>query len=194
MDFAPFISGWYIGEDVCDQLIKYFEDSPIKATGMVGGFEPKLDPEQKDSMDVFLDPKDPDPLIQNYLNELGIVCNKYRERYPWCDIGHHPWSVVRNFNIQRYLPGQGFKRWHCERSGPSELSVYRHLVFMTYLNDVTVDGGTEWFHQQITVQPKKGLTVIWPSDWTHMHRGVVSNKETKYIVTGWYSYNTEDNK
>ena len=34
----------------------------------------------------------------------------------------------------------------------------------------------------------KGRCVIWPAFWTHMHKGVVSKTETKYIATGWISY------
>ena len=38
-------------------------------------------------------------------------------------------------------------------------------------------------------KPKKGLTLIWPAIWTHTHKGVVSKKHTKYIITGWINYN-----
>jgi hypothetical protein len=40
--------------------------------------------------------------------------------------------------------------------------------------------------QDLAVKPKKGLTLIWPSDWSHTHRGVPSNTEEKIIATGWY--------
>jgi hypothetical protein len=59
---------------------------------------------------------------------------------------------------------------------------------MTYLNDVTDDGETEFYYQQVKFQPKKGLTVIWPADWTHTHRGIASMTQDKYIVTGWYNF------
>ena len=39
----------------------------------------------------------------------------------------------------------------------------------------------------MAVQPRKGLTVIWPADWTHTHRGVPSPSQDKYIATGWYN-------
>ena len=58
---------------------------------------------------------------------------------------------------------------------------------MTYMNDVP-DGGTEWFHQDKYVPAQRGYTVIWPSDWTHFHRGRVSNTSEKYIITGWFSF------
>ena len=58
---------------------------------------------------------------------------------------------------------------------------------MTFLNDLTDEGGTEFLYQDLKVEPKKGLTLIWPSYWTHTHRGVISKTQEKYIVTGWYS-------
>ena len=59
---------------------------------------------------------------------------------------------------------------------------------MTYLNDVTDAGGTEFFHQDTTVTPRKGLTLIWPSDWTFTHRGVPSPTQEKIVTTGWFNY------
>ena len=57
---------------------------------------------------------------------------------------------------------------------------------MTYLNDID-EGGTVFKYQKITTPSIKGLTLIWPTDYTHTHRGQVS-KETKYIITGWFNY------
>ena len=45
-----------------------------------------------------------------------------------------------------------------------------NLVFMTYLNTVTDLGGTAFKYQNLEVQAEKGLTLIWPSDWTHTHK------------------------
>jgi hypothetical protein len=38
------------------------------------------------------------------------------------------------------------------------------------------------------VQPKKGLTLIWPADWTFTHRGVPSPTQEKIITTGWFNF------
>ena len=60
---------------------------------------------------------------------------------------------------------------------------------MTYLNDVIKIGGeTEWYYQNYKVKPKRGLTVIWPTDFTHTHRGIPTVEEKKYIFTGWYVF------
>jgi prolyl 4-hydroxylase len=59
---------------------------------------------------------------------------------------------------------------------------------MTYLNGVDDEGGTDFYYQRLRMRAKKGATLIWPVDWTHMHRGVVSPTQEKYIVTGWFSF------
>ena len=58
---------------------------------------------------------------------------------------------------------------------------------MTYLNDVP-DGGTIFADQDIIIPAKKGLTLIWPAGFTHIHKGQITEKHEKQIVTGWYSY------
>ena len=57
---------------------------------------------------------------------------------------------------------------------------------MTYLNDGE-DGGTEFLYQKIASPAKKGLTLIWPANWTHTHRGIISSTNEKIIITGWFS-------
>ena len=54
--------------------------------------------------------------------------------------------------------------------------------------DVDDGGETEFHWQQLKVKPVKGKTVIWPTDFTHLHRGIVSPTEDKYIATGWFNF------
>ena len=86
------------------------------------------------------------------------------------------YSVQEVVNLQKYEPNEGFKECHSERRGKTQQT--RCLAWMTYLNDVP-DGGTEFLYQQMTSPAKKGLTLIWPSDWTHTHRGVPSPTQDK---------------
>ena len=55
--------------------------------------------------------------------------------------------------------------------------------------DWNKNAGTEFYYfPDLKIQARKGLTLIWPAGWTHTHRGVVSNVDEKYIVTGWFSF------
>ena len=59
---------------------------------------------------------------------------------------------------------------------------------MIYLNTLTDRGETEFFYQQHFESAERGKLLIWPSDWTHLHRGVPSPTQTKYILTGWFTH------
>jgi hypothetical protein len=125
--------------------------------------------------------------IIDYTQQLQNVCNEYIKKYHFCN-EFSAWYTRESIKIQKYLPGDGYYSWHCERFNNLNPINNRHLVFLTYLNDVTDDGETEFYYQKLKVRPQKGLTLIWPADWTHTHRGVPSMTQMKYIITGWYHY------
>ena len=56
---------------------------------------------------------------------------------------------------------------------------------MTYLNNAP-NAGTQFKYQKLTTPCKKGLTLIWPAEFTHTHRGVISDTHEKTIITGWF--------
>ena len=175
---------WDYLEDlsICDRLIQFHKNSSEKEPGCTGS---GVNIEVKDSTDVVLSN---DALAQEYLINLQKVTNKYIEKFPFCN-KYSSWNITEKIQIQHYEPPkQAYKSWHTERYTSYLPASTRHLVFMTYLNDVHDGGETEWYHQNIKLSPRKGLTAIWPVDWTYTHRGTVSKTEHKYIVTGWYSY------
>ena len=181
-----FVRGQYIDINLCDKIIKFFEKhSDLHLPGASGG---GVNEEVKKSSDIDISQT---PYANEYFYELQNVLEMYMEEYPWAN-KLSPFTILEGTNIQRYLPGEGFYNWHCEREGVVPLIQDRHLVFMTYLNDVEDAGETEFFHQQFKVKPSKGLTIIWPADWTFIHRGITSPTETKYIVTGWFNFTTKE--
>ena len=182
-----FIYQSYISDlSLCDRIIQAYWDTPNKLQGKVGTSEwgGTVDKTVKDSIDILLE----GALKNDYFAQLHPVVNAYKQKYPQCDM-YAPWGIVQNPNIQYYKPGGGFFSWHTERTtGVDPIHASRHLVFMTYLNDVTDGGETEFQLQGIKVQPRKGLSLIWPADWTHTHRGITSLTQEKFIVTGWLNF------
>ena len=85
--------------------------------------------------------------------------------------------------LMYYDKGWGYKEWHNERGFHQN----RMMVWMIYLNDVE-DGGTEFLYQKLKIPAKKGLLLMWPHDFTHTHRGIISHTKEKYILTGWLGY------
>jgi hypothetical protein len=183
-----FIGAWYLPDlKVCDEIIAFFKQAEGKEPGQIG-HDREINKEIKDSLDYVVEPKEfSHPVIRKYLINLSEVAKRYMDKYEAARIVN-PWGLTENINIQYYKPGAGYKQWHTERIGKLIPSAFRHLVFMTYLNDVFDQGGTEFRYQKIVAQPRKGLTLIWPVDWTHLHRGIVSPTEEKYIITGWFDF------
>ena len=181
-----FIEGYYISNlSVCDDLIKFFETSKNKN---IGRTRKGIDKNKKDSLDleIHVSEIETNKFLQLYFNEFVKCLDAYKNKYKFCDKNVENWGIEQKLNIQKYKPGQAFYHWHSETSGI--LSGKRHLVFMTYLNDVKKGGETEWYYQKLKIKPEKGLTVIWSADWTFTHRGHTTIDEDKYIITGWYEY------
>ena len=183
-----FIGKYKIEKEVCDKVIKFFnQNKKRQSPGVVGNNRP--DPYFKISTDIGLNGADGlSPLLKEYFEELGFCLGKYKKKYIYSDKLQKGY-MIEGCNIQKYKPGQGFKKWHYENTGSEPDSLSRHLVFMTYLNDCK-NAGTEFYYQNKTFQCSKGRTLIWPSAWTHTHKGVISDKQktNKYIITGWWSW------
>jgi hypothetical protein len=191
--------GEMIDHSICDKMIDIFESTPDQhqVPGHVGVGRGDKDlrgvvPWIKDSQDIaskyLINHHESTTL--DYITALNSVTTNYKISYPLCDLYQAAWSMDPDFNLQKYNPGQGFKVYHCENSGGDNIN--RHLVFMTYLNDVP-DGGTHWSLQDFYCPAVKGMTVIWPAQWMFTHKGIVSNTATKYILTGWFVYDKEKN-
>ncbi len=181
-----FIGGWYLDNDpLCDELIRYHRDSDDQRDGLMSGSDGSgtVDKSAKDSIDVTLRPCD---LANRYIRALNAVTREYVSRYPFSN-KLVPWGIIEPIAIQYYKPGGGYKIWHFERDNRSELIARRHLAFMTYLNTVDDGGGTLFHYQNLRTKAEKGLTLIWPAEWTHTHKGEVSPSQEKYIITGWFS-------
>jgi hypothetical protein len=90
------------------------------------------------------------------------------------------------FNLQRYAPGEGFRRWHCDWTISDEATepVHRVLAWILYGNSLP-DGGTEFHWQQHHEAAERGKLVIFPAGLSHIHRGRVSQEHSKTIATGW---------
>lgn len=170
-----------LSSDQCQRIIDYFESSNEKERGVVGQGEiVRVDLSKKDSTDLiqmFSYENDITKLIHDSLyDHTQKYIKEYKDLYKIT-----PWAPQNDFNIQRYLPGQGYKSTHCEHTAKEDTTV---LAWMFYLNTVE-DGGTKFTSYDLVTDCVEGRLVIWPAYWTHCHHGITSKTKTKYIATGW---------
>jgi hypothetical protein len=93
---------------------------------------------------------------------------------------------ILEVKIQKTKIGEGYHTWHCENAEMKARN--RIMAFMLYLNDVEEGGETEFLYQKCRFKPQKNTLMIWPSQFTHVHRGNPPLSNDKYIITGWVEY------
>jgi hypothetical protein len=190
MSQKTFIETYKVEHDVCDKIIGlYNKNKNLAQAGRVGE-DRRVDKELKDSMDLSI-PIQMYGHFEPFFEQLTTHVNEYLKKYfhdtgapEMGPVGFSEWS-----NIQLYPKGSGYPGVHCERDRFAYCN--RALVWMLYLTD-TLNGGTEFLHQELTAECVKGDLMIWPSDMTHMHRGVISQTHEKIIFTGWIIFIQSD--
>ena len=183
LPYESFVSGWYIDEKICDDLIQLFKDNKEHQKVGVSGGPFNVQKNVKDSIDLGIHPDWDEPRFVAYKNALKECVQLYQNEYPEVK-GFNAFGMTEGANIQYYSPGGGYFAEHCERTSKMES---RCLVWMTYLNSVP-NAGTNFKYQKLTTPAEKGLTLIWPTDFTHTHSGQISDTHEKYIITGWFGY------
>ena len=189
-DKINFIGSWQLSNDILfEKIIDFFEKN--KGLHSQGSIDKGVNLSEKKTTDLTIDPidlKDKNYLIFNdYFNELFNCYNDYKKQWPFLNESIQTLDIP-SFNIQRYLPGDHFSKIHTERSSTS--TSHRVFAWMTYLNDLEKDSGgsTKFKHFDISFEPKKGKTLIWPAEWTHAHSGDIIKSGVKYIITGWMCF------
>lgn len=176
-DAWNFIGGWYIPDTLCNDIVYDFELRKEKhfTAHSARGYT------YLPSLDMNVD------LMMEYEDMVNRVLEQYKAFYKYSHEGIDAFSVSYPWNIQKYEPSKHYSVWHCENNGRPQYRK-RHLAFMTYLNDVTDAGETEFLYQNVKIRPEKGLTLIWPAYFTHTHVGIPSPTQEKYVTTGWYEF------
>lgn len=198
MDNFIFLIDNNLDEIFCDNLIKKYENDQNKYIGVVGR-NGTINKELKNTTDLeisrFLNWKYEDTIlcqalnkgineyIDNIFNNLtninifNINLNIFSKLYNTNDTG---------YKIQKYDRDKGYFNYHND----FEYSVkgVRVITFIWYLNDVEEGGETEFIDGTI-IKPKKGQLLLFPSDWTYMHKGNMPLSNDKYICNGWIYLN-----
>ena len=183
-----FIGSWEMEASICDQIISYYDKHKDKhKQGQTGRGNINL--ETKNRKDISISPQElnlqGNEIFNEYFATLFEFYKDYNKQWPFLASIASSLEIGR-FNIGKYIAGQHFQKLHTERAGLG--SLHRLLAFMTYLNDVEDGGSTYFSHYDLDIKPQKGLTIIWPAEWTHAHKGNIINIGSKYIITGWLTF------
>ena len=109
------------------------------------------------------------PCVDNYLRKFPVLgVNKF---------------LIHDCKIKKIKRGAGFHAWHYENGDVANSR--RTFVVQTYLNDDFDGGETEFLYQNKREKASAGDVLIFPSQYTHVHRGNPPIDGDKYLVTSW---------
>ncbi len=185
-EYRTFIETYKVDHALCDRIIEFYQKNKQHAQPGRLGRDLRVDKNMKDSMDLSL-PMNVYHYFDGFFRQLLEHVDEYVQKY-YYDAGGSamgPLGVAEVSNIQWYPKGGGYPAVHCERDALYYCN--RALVWMLYLTD-TPGGGTKFPHQEVVTECIKGDLLIWLSDLTHMHCGVVSETHEKMIFTGWINF------
>ena len=178
MNLSNFIEEYKISDVMCDQFIQYHQkNKEYKGPGLIG--KGQVVKKIKDSIDVYFHNGSQEPFILNFFQLLSKYITEYDNKYNIPTVQTDTVHI-----ISHYKKKGGYFNLHYERDVLRKTT--RQLAYMLYCNTLK-NGGTEFPFQNKILKAIKGTLFIWPSDFTHPHRGVISDKEEKYIVTGWFN-------
>ena len=122
--------------------------------------------------------------LERCLNEYGqSITGQFANLWDDCE--------TVQCKLQRTPPEGGFCVTHYEQGNDLHCS-RRFAVWILYMNDLDISGGTEFLNQGLTLTPRAGRLAIWPAAYTHPHRSSLDLKDWKYICTGWFVYHCDE--
>lgn len=187
MKFENFIGTYnnFLSKEECDKYIKYYKK--LDYLNLVNVRNQKVIKDK--NIDMITNNENNQIYLNYYIKEfLNIFWNKYMLYY-------EKYNILQAFNkhtmydlkFQKTSPQEGYHVWHCENMGKKDRN--RIATFIVYLNTIEKGGETEFLYYSQRIKPEEGKLVIFPSSYTHTHRGNPPLEEDKYILTGWLEFN-----
>lgn len=164
-----------ISDDFCDCLITLFESK--QQTGIDQPWRRCKNFTELDKTEMW----------PEFKNQMKKVLQQYIDDTK-CNVLYHV-KYIEAPNIFRYDSDSSKPNFFADHSDNWSLeTATRQVSIICYLNNVPEDGGgeTEFTLLKKKIHPKKGRVLVFPSFYTHIHRGNEMTLGTKYIVVSWF--------
>ena len=182
-DFIVEFSGAATPE-FCEMIIKRYESDIRKRRALIGPNAEYIK-EVRDSINVEIN-RYPEwgPIVDDIRNMIYSRLHIYIETVH-SGLTKSLWSggYDSDYIVMKYEPdGHGYS-WHNDFMYDIDYGGVRTITWLFYLNDC--EGGETEFRNGPKVSCETGKLVLFPSDWTMVHRGLPPIGGPKYLAVGW---------
>ena len=133
------------------------------------------------------------PITQKFHSKMNEGLEEYKRRvekihssfsyYP-VPSGYGTTCWREEIQILQYEKTQEYKFHHDAATNPNIQEYHRKISVITYLSDGFEGGGTAFPH--VTLKPKPGYALIFPSTWCYPHAGEPVKEGRKRVAVTWY--------
>ena len=171
-----FVEKYIIEDNICDGLLNYYEkNKDYRQT-------------DKNASSVFIYPHNKNQWVRAHEAAVIQCMKEYCAKYV---IKNSSFGLDRNSAITCFSASTGHPNYFYGRNAlvhAGNVIASRVLAYVTYLNDIGEGGETAFLWQKLKIKPKKGLTLFWPTEFTHSYKHLAAPKEKKYLITGFINY------
>lgn len=160
----------------CPEILRYIERTATWTPARIGHGDGETDTQMRNNAVTFFDPfmlSCPN-LLRDFAATVWRYLDDYAQRYSVT------FAAMEAVNINRYHPGEYYKP-HAD-AGPGH---NRQISALVYLNDVSEGGQTSFIYHEVSVSPREGRLVIFPSDYAYSHAAHPPAQGTKYSAAFW---------
>ena len=126
----------------------------------------------------------PENWYEHIVNVVTTEGLKYLKKYPVTFEGREMTSPKIKYHVVN--KHQGYHAWHHEHASTTYASSV--LSWHLSLTDHNEEGELEFLYYGKRIAPRAGRMIIFPSYFTHCHRGnPVRGDMEKHYLTGWWS-------
>lgn len=169
----------YVYDDVFDngaEVIDLLESQDSWGDALIGSGQGVVDKSVRHNKVAGINPFDfrTDPILFEFTRTIWHYINDYAMLHDVTFMSMEPVTVNRYEVGDRYLP-------HCD-AGPGHPRV---ISAVAYLNDVEQGGETTFPLFDVTVTPKAGRLIIFPSNYAYRHAALPPLVGRKYAAAFW---------
>ncbi|MDC0474057.1 2OG-Fe(II) oxygenase [Hyphomicrobiales bacterium] len=184
-----FIGSWSINNDsLAEDIINFFDKNHERhklSTSLIG----KIDKKQKNFIEFKITAKeinDKKIVIFSKFVEILVSCFKdYKKN--WDFLNKWEKLYLGEIILEKHLTSGHHLAFHCDKMNIN--SSHKVFSWIYYLSDIdNNEGSIDFKYLDLSFVPKKGTLLIFPSDWTHIHRENIMKKNEKYLLRGSFHF------
>lgn len=184
-----FIGSWkFDNDDLINQTINFFNKNHERQNPSLDS-KGKINKKEKDFVELIITPNEiKEKKLEFFSAYVGILKACFKEyKKNWNFLQSWKKMYLGEFKIEKHLIAGHHLAYHCDINNIN--SSHKIFSWAIYLNDFYEDEGSiDFLYQGLSIRPKKGSIIIFPSDWTHINRENKMKENEKLVLRGCFHF------